>query len=165
MLYLRYYAMAHEQICLISEAHDQCSVIFSVRFAVNVGYSVMPSYAVRFAANGKYSVRLDANVVYSVYQRDSMPALYNICIIFFSRLTDNLPCATKFQLLDSGEIQYEHGYKLGFVKDDKVSQKNVKRSITMATSNLIQILLDHLGWVRDRIYIIFLHSHILIFRY
>ena len=29
------------------------------------------------------------------------------------RITDNLPCATKFELLETGEIQYEHGYKLG----------------------------------------------------
>ena len=36
------------------------------------------------------------------------------------RITDNLPCATKFELLDTGETQYEHGYKLGFVKDNKV---------------------------------------------
>jgi len=32
-------------------------------------------------------------------------------------LTDNLPCATKFQMLDTGDVQYEHGYKLGFMKD------------------------------------------------
>lgn len=34
-------------------------------------------------------------------------------------LTDNLPCATKFKLFDSDEYQYENGYKLGFVKEDK----------------------------------------------
>lgn len=31
-------------------------------------------------------------------------------------LVDNLPCATKFKLLDSEEEQYEHGYQLGFTK-------------------------------------------------
>ena len=36
------------------------------------------------------------------------------------RITDNLPCATKFELLETGEIQYEHGYKLGFFKDKTV---------------------------------------------
>ncbi|KAL5016485.1 hypothetical protein ScPMuIL_006074 [Solemya velum] len=33
-------------------------------------------------------------------------------------IIDNLPCATKFKLLDSDEVQYEHGYKLGFVRDE-----------------------------------------------
>lgn len=33
------------------------------------------------------------------------------------RLIDNLPCATKYRLLDTDEVQYEHGYKLGYVKD------------------------------------------------
>lgn len=39
-------------------------------------------------------------------------------------LTDNLPCATKFELLDTGEIQYEHGYKLGYVKDNRAYVNN-----------------------------------------
>lgn len=29
-------------------------------------------------------------------------------------LVDNLPCATKFRLLDNNEEQYEHGYQLGY---------------------------------------------------
>ena len=41
--------------------------------------------------------------------------------LVISRITDNLPCATKFELLETGEIQYEHGYKLGFYKDKTVS--------------------------------------------
>lgn len=32
---------------------------------------------------------------------------------------DNLPCATRFELPESGEVQYEPGYRLGFTKDDK----------------------------------------------
>ncbi|XP_067141466.1 transmembrane 9 superfamily member 4 [Centruroides vittatus] len=32
-------------------------------------------------------------------------------------LVDNLPCATKFEMLETGQPQYEHGYKLGFVED------------------------------------------------
>ncbi|XP_064607167.1 transmembrane 9 superfamily member 4-like isoform X2 [Liolophura sinensis] len=39
-------------------------------------------------------------------------------------LVDNLPAATKFALMDTGEFQYEHGYKLGFVKEDKVYINN-----------------------------------------
>ena len=37
------------------------------------------------------------------------------------RIVDNLPCATKFELLETAEVQYEHGYRLGFVKDNTVS--------------------------------------------
>lgn len=33
-------------------------------------------------------------------------------------IVDNLPCATKFEMLETGDVQYEHGYKLGFVKDN-----------------------------------------------
>ena len=28
-------------------------------------------------------------------------------------LVDNLPCATKFQHVDTNEVLYEHGYRLG----------------------------------------------------
>jgi transmembrane 9 superfamily protein 2/4 len=28
-------------------------------------------------------------------------------------LVDNLPCATKFQNVDTHEVMYEHGYRLG----------------------------------------------------
>ena len=47
------------------------------------------------------------------------PSFINLNLII-SRITDNLPCATKFELLETGEIQYEHGYKLGFYKDKTV---------------------------------------------
>ncbi|OWF36318.1 transmembrane 9 superfamily member 4-like [Mizuhopecten yessoensis] len=33
-------------------------------------------------------------------------------------IVDNLPCATKFEMLETGEPQYEHGYKLGFLKEN-----------------------------------------------
>ena len=46
-------------------------------------------------------------------------------IIFFFRIVDNLPCATQFKMIDSDEIQYEHGYKLGFVKDGKVRSTKI----------------------------------------
>ena len=39
-------------------------------------------------------------------------------------LVDNLPCATKFLILESKEEQYEHGYKLGFFEDDKYYLNN-----------------------------------------
>lgn len=45
--------------------------------------------------------------------------------VLISRIVDNLPCATQFKMMDSDQVQYEHGYKLGFVKDGKVKiQKN-----------------------------------------
>jgi len=34
-------------------------------------------------------------------------------------IMDNLPCATKFELPDTNEVQYEPGYRLGFEKDGK----------------------------------------------
>lgn len=34
-------------------------------------------------------------------------------------LIDNLPCATKFEMLESGQPEYEHGYKLGFMDHGK----------------------------------------------
>lgn len=39
-------------------------------------------------------------------------------------LVDNLPCATKFRLLDTNEEQYEHGYPLGIVRGDQVFLNN-----------------------------------------
>lgn len=33
-------------------------------------------------------------------------------------LIDNLPCATKFKLLDTQQEQYEHGYRLGYMSKD-----------------------------------------------
>lgn len=39
-------------------------------------------------------------------------------------IVDNLPCATQFKMMDSDLVQYEHGYKLGFVKDGKVYLNN-----------------------------------------
>jgi len=39
--------------------------------------------------------------------------------VCFCRLTDNLPCSTKFTLKDNEE-QHEHGYRLGSIINDKV---------------------------------------------
>ena len=39
-------------------------------------------------------------------------------------LVDNLPCATKFRLLDTNEEQYEHGYQLGFSKGKEAFLNN-----------------------------------------
>ncbi|ESN98735.1 hypothetical protein HELRODRAFT_66664 [Helobdella robusta] len=39
-------------------------------------------------------------------------------------LTDNLPCSTPIKSTKSEEEQYEHGYRLGIVKDDKVYLHN-----------------------------------------
>jgi transmembrane 9 superfamily protein 2/4 len=38
--------------------------------------------------------------------------LFIYLFICFS-LVDNLPCATKFQNVETNEIMYEHGYRLG----------------------------------------------------
>jgi len=34
-------------------------------------------------------------------------------LILFLSLVDNLPCATKYQNVETHEILYEHGYRLG----------------------------------------------------
>ena len=39
-------------------------------------------------------------------------------------LVDNLPCATKFDLQDTGERVYERGYKLGFIQDNNAYVNN-----------------------------------------
>jgi transmembrane 9 superfamily protein 2/4 len=49
---------------------------------------------------------------------------YNVHLI-----TDNLPAATKFLMLETNEVQYEHGYKLGFVKDEKAYLNNHLRIV------------------------------------
>lgn len=56
-------------------------------------------------------------------------------------LTDNLPAATKFELLETNEFQYEHGYKLGFVRDEKVRFWILLRYCVMTVLNLILLLL------------------------
>ena len=35
-----------------------------------------------------------------------------------------MPAATKFLMLETNEVQYEHGYKLGFVDKDGKSYLN-----------------------------------------
>ena len=44
--------------------------------------------------------------------------------MFIHRLVDNLPCATKFRLLDTQEEQYEHGYPLGIARGDQAILNN-----------------------------------------
>ncbi|KAK4327716.1 hypothetical protein Pmani_001820 [Petrolisthes manimaculis] len=39
-------------------------------------------------------------------------------------ILDNLPCATKFKSVDTGENVYERGYRLGFVLDDHMYVNN-----------------------------------------
>lgn len=65
---------------------------------------------------------------------------------FFFRIVDNLPCATQFKMIDSDEIQYEHGYKLGFVKDGKVRSTKITDRSSGAQIDLqgtLKILVIH----------------------
>ncbi len=59
-------------------------------------------------------------------------------------LVDNLPCATKFSMLDTKEIQYEHGYKLGYVSNGAYFLNNHIKFVlkyhdieTMSVKNLV----------------------------
>ena len=42
---------------------------------------------------------------------------------------DNLPCATKFNLLENNEEQYEHGYQLGYMHDQDYYVNNHLRFV------------------------------------
>ncbi|CAH1773888.1 unnamed protein product [Owenia fusiformis] len=46
-------------------------------------------------------------------------------------IVDNLPCATKFEMLDTKETQYEHGYKIGFQREGKTYLNNHLKIILM----------------------------------
>ena len=39
----------------------------------------------------------------------------------YYRLIDNLPAATAFKNINTKELQYEDGFKLGFVVEEKVT--------------------------------------------
>jgi transmembrane 9 superfamily protein 2/4 len=47
-----------------------------------------------------------------------------ISMSFSFRLVDNLPCATRVMNQDSDNIQYEHGYRLGFLHNQNVALNN-----------------------------------------
>ncbi|XP_006812572.1 transmembrane 9 superfamily member 4-like [Saccoglossus kowalevskii] len=59
-------------------------------------------------------------------------------------LSDNLPAATKFVMLDTHENQYEHGYRLGFVQDNKAYINNHLKLVfkyhSAETENMFRIV-------------------------
>lgn len=73
-----------------------------------------------------YNVRMDTNVECAVLCADKVwnaetgkEVNYRIHHEYFVHLImDNLPCATKFEVPDTGDIQYEPGYRLGYSKDN-----------------------------------------------
>lgn len=83
---------------------------------VNTGYDI------RMKANEKCKilcrdVELKPDQVKKVIKR--IKDAYHVHL-----LVDNLPCATKFNLLDSNEEQYESGYQLGYQKDGQYFLNN-----------------------------------------
>lgn len=73
------------------------------------------SYTVRMATDEKCKVickevKLNAEQSKQLVKR--IKDAYHVHL-----LVDNLPCATKFKLLDNNEEQYEHGYQLGYIKN------------------------------------------------
>lgn len=56
-------------------------------------------------------------------------------------LVDNLPCATKFKLLDNNEEQYEHGFQLGYIKAGKAYLNNHLKFILKYHSEKARYLL------------------------
>ena len=77
--------------------------------------------------NTPYDIRMNQDSECSVLCSDktwdkemSKEAAYRISHEYFVHLImDNLPCATRFELPDTQEVQYEPGYRLGFSKDGK----------------------------------------------
>lgn len=88
---------------------------------VNTGYSV------RMAVNEKckvvcHDVKLTADQTKQVAKR--IKDNYHVHL-----LVDNLPCATKFHLLENNEEQYEHGYQLGYFNNGEYYINNHLRFI------------------------------------
>ena len=79
-----------------------------------------------------YDIRMKKDVECSVLCGDkvwkveeSNEANYRIDHEYFIHLImDNLPCATRFELPDTKEVQYEPGFRLGFVKDGRTYLNN-----------------------------------------
>jgi len=77
--------------------------------------------------NTPYIIKMNKNSECSVLCTDkvwkaeeSKEVDYRISHEYFVHLImDNLPCATRFEMPDTNEVQYEPGYRLGFTKDDK----------------------------------------------
>merc|ERR1719427_1636053 len=60
------------------------------------------------------------NTPYAVKMNTSAEASYRIEHEYFVHLImDNLPCATRFSMPDTGEVQYEPGYRLGYHNNGK----------------------------------------------
>ena len=56
---------------------------------------------------------------------DDSDVYYRISQEYFIHLImDNLPCATQFKMPDTGEFQYEPGFRLGFIQENKMFINN-----------------------------------------
>jgi len=77
--------------------------------------------------NTPYAVKMNTNAECQVLCQDkkwdakaSAEASYRIEHEYFVHLImDNLPCATRFSMPDTGEVQYEPGYRLGYHSNGK----------------------------------------------
>ncbi|CAF0886897.1 unnamed protein product [Brachionus calyciflorus] len=88
---------------------------------VNTGYSVKMDLNEKCKVLCK-DIELNADQTKQVIKR--IKDAYHVHL-----LVDNLPCATKFHLLDNNEEQYEHGYQLGFVNNGEYFLNNHIRFI------------------------------------
>lgn len=91
--------------------------IVNTAYTVKIGEKKTCSAACQASADKKYIKKFTK--VESALVAKRIKQGYNVHLI-----VDNLPCATKFQLLDSNDYQYEHGYKLGFERDSKAYLNN-----------------------------------------
>jgi len=65
--------------------------------------------------------------VQCVHARPPPPACYTLYVCMsppVHRLLDNLPAATVFTNVESGEKQYEDGFRVGFVSEEKLYLNN-----------------------------------------
>jgi len=92
-------------------------------FSENIGQIIRGERIV----NTPYTVEMNTNAECKVLCQDkkwdakaSAEAGYRIEHEYFVHLImDNLPCATRFSMPDTGEVQYEPGYRLGYHSNGK----------------------------------------------
>ncbi len=119
---------------------------------MNVGYDCRVLCGTRDTPS-KFDAAASSTVQYRIEQE-----------YFIHLIVDNLPCATQFQMPDTMELQYEPGFRLGFVRDGKTFINNhlklilsyhetdgvyrvVSANFLNQTQTLSHFLLMFSGWI------------------
>ena len=82
------------------------------------------SSTLHYRITNEYFIHLIGNLIFVSHQVLGFRSylVYVKCCFFY--LVDNLPCATVFQIPETTELQYEPGFRLGFVRGDKAYINN-----------------------------------------